>query len=558
MRQPARVTTLAVTLAALPALAVNAAPVDADAPAPSWVFFRDKDLRTPLETMAAWGEAAHHLSPRAVERRRLRGPGADGGPVIDAHDLAVPARYVAAVEATGADLRRTTRWLNAVSVSADRDELAAIAALPFVDHVQPVARTRDPRPGPDRRTPTGLDGFDYGLSNDQLQQINLIALHDAGFTGDGVVIGILDTGFQLIHDAFNQPGHEVEVIGAYDFVDDDDVVGPEPGDPGSQHNHGTYILGTIGSYLPGTIVGGAPDASFVLCKTEDTSDEYQGEEDNYVAGIEFMEGLGADLSTSSLSYYDWYTQDDMDGMTAVTSIALNLAAARGLHSCTAASNRGHDDDPATNHLGAPADALYVITCGAVEITGEIAGFSSDGPSADGRVKPEVLALGVGTATVRPDTTDEYSFVSGTSLSTPLVASALACLVQAHPDWSVDTMREALIATGDRALSDGTFDPEYVYGYGLVNAYEAGRDCNDNGIPDIVDILGGAPDENDNGIPDECEVDPCPADVDDDGVVAISDLLAVLAGWGGADVDVTGDGIVDVADLLAVLSAWGAC
>ena len=122
----------------------------------------------------------------------------------------------------------------------------------------------------------------------QLEQFNLIALHDLGYTAEGILIGVLDTGFHRGHEAFNQPGHEIDVVLEYDFINDDDFTGIEPGDPSAQHNHGTMILGTIASYLPGVLIGGAFDASFILCKTEDATDEYQQEEDFYVAGLQFI------------------------------------------------------------------------------------------------------------------------------------------------------------------------------------------------------------------------------------------------------------------------------
>ena len=242
-----------------------------------------------------------------------------------------------------------------------------------------------------------------------------------------------------------------------------------PAIPSSQHNHGTMILGCIGSYQPGELVGGAYDASFVLAKTEDTSGEYEAEEDNYVAGLQFIEANGADMATSSLGYIDWYTQSQLDGETAVTTIAMNIANSNGLHVCTAAGNEYHDSDPATSSLIAPSDAYRVITCGATDLGGSITSFSSEGPTADGRVKPEVLACGSSTDTVSPSSDTGYTTADGTSLSTPLVACAVACLIEAHPEWTVDELRDALFQTADDYVANGTHDPLFVRGYGVVNA-----------------------------------------------------------------------------------------
>ena len=445
----------------------------------AWVFFTDKGFASTDVENAAIQDVAANYNQRAVQRRLIRStPARRGEPIFTARDLPVCQTYVDAVTNTGARVHVSSRWLNAVSVHATRDQADQIAALPFVDRLEAVRRTQpiealnvcDIGPAP---APAG-DGrsLDYGLSQPQLEQINLIALHDAGYTGQGVVVGILDTGFRRTHQAFNQPFHAVSVLAEYDFVDDDPIAAPEDGDPSSQHEHGTLILGCLGAYKPGDLVGGAYDASFVLAKTEDTTQEVPAEEDAYVAGLEFIESHGADMETSSLGYIDWYTQSQLDGQTAVTTIAVNISTSLGIHHCNAAGNEYHDSSPTTSSLIAPADAFQVITCGAVSSSGSIASFSSDGPTADGRVKPEVLARGVTTHTVSPFSDSTYTTADGTSLSTPLVACAVACLVQAHPSWTVDQMREYIFETADYYVEHETYDPLYVLGYGIVDAFAA--------------------------------------------------------------------------------------
>ena len=455
-------------------------------PAKTWVFFTDKGFSSARELEAALSRVADNFSPRCAQRRMLRGASAArGGPYFDATDLPVSPTYIDAVTATGARLHVASRWLNAISVYATREQAEQIAALPFVDRLEPVARSRRVEPvetQPVSALPAGggPDLLDYGNSAAQLTQINLIALHNAGYTAAGVVVGILDTGFKRSHEAFNTPGHPVQVIAEWDFVNNDPNTAPQAGDPSGQHDHGTMILGTIGAYKPTKLVGGAFDAAFILCKTEDTAGEYPAEEDNFVAGLEFIDLHGGDMSTASLGYIDWYTQAQLNGLTAVTTIGVNISTSKGIHHCNAAGNEGNDTNPTTSHLIAPADAFKGITCGAVNSSGSIASFSSDGPTADGRVKPEVLARGVSTATLSPSSDTGYTTASGTSLSTPVVACAVACLIQAKPYWTVDQMRKNLFETADYYVAHQTYDPLYVRGYGVINAFNASKRCSDAG------------------------------------------------------------------------------
>ncbi|MCX5640552.1 MAG: S8 family serine peptidase [Planctomycetota bacterium] len=496
----------------------------ADAPAPVWVFFKD-DRATP----ASIADTA--LTPRALARRALRRtlPG-----LFDIHDVPMPATRATAVTDTGAQLRAQSRWLCAVSAMATPKQIEALRGLPDVTHVEAVGRGRagwqdeQELPPPEGWT----SSMDYGAANPQLAQIDIPRLHARGDTGAGIVIGILDTGFNRVHDAFNNPAHPLRVIAEWDFINNDGNTGIQAGDNSEQHKHGTWILGTIAAYLPGTMVGGAYDAEFILCKTEDVPTETPIEEDYYVAGLEFIEARGADVATSSLGYIDWYTQADLNGHTAVTTVAVNVATANGVVCCTAAGNAGHDTNPATSTIIAPADAYNVLTCGAVDINGAIVSFSSSGPTADGRLKPEILACGLNTVSVNSTNTTGLSGLSGTSLSTPLVAAAVACILQARPDYGVAQIREALFATASRSDAAGLHpDPLFVEGHGILRAYEAA-------------IRGRRT-----------------ADLNLDGFVNGIDLGLMLGAWGQTGVpgfvfgDITLDGSVGGGDLGALLGQW---
>lgn len=495
-----------------------------DAAVPVWVFFaEDRAMPASLADTA--------LTPRALERRAKRRtlPG-----LFDRADVPVAAAHSEAVAGTGASVRARSRWLNAVSAMATPEQREALAALPGVTHVELVGRGRSG--WSDERMVPPPEGWgsatDYGASIDQLRQIELPRLHSWGMTGQGMVIGVLDSGFNKVHESFTNPAHPLRLIAEWDFINDDGNTGPELGDDPNQHKHGTWILGTMAAYLPGTLVGGAFDAEYVLAKTENVPIETQIEEDWYVAGLEFVELHGADVATSSLGYIDWYTQADLNGTTAVTTVAVNTATANGMVCVTAAGNDGHDSNPATSSIIAPADAFDVITCGAADLGGNIAGFSSSGPTADGRLKPELTACGVATVTVHSTNATGLSAVSGTSLSTPLVAAACACILQARPDYGVASLREALFATASRSDAAGLHpDPLFVEGHGLVRAFGAatrGRSF---------------------------------ADLNLDGRVSGADLGILLGEWGRTGEvgmvygDLSGDGRVNGADVGMLLGAW---
>lgn len=500
------------------------APVRTDL-APHWVFFTDRPASQSLDS------ALEVLTSRSLDRRALRGRA--GAPLIDHRDLPPDAGHIAGLRGAGVEIRVTSRWLNAASVMATPEEIWEIERLPFVTGTQPVRRAAKPDAWEEAPTMFESGGIAasiaYGASTDQVAQIDLAALHDRGFTGQGVVIGVLDSGFNLVHEAFNHPDRPLQVLAQHDFINDDPNVGIEEGDPASQHRHGTWVLGTLAAWLPGALVGTAPDAAYILAKTEDVTSETPIEEDYYVAGLEFIEAEGADIATSSLGYFNWYAGPDFDGQTAVTTIAVNIATQKGLICLTAAGNGGHDEDPTTARLGAPADAFEVITCGAVRDTGVIAAFSSDGPTFDGRVKPEVLARGVAVATVHSTNQTGLAALNGTSFSTPLTAGAVACMLSARRTFDVTSLREALFATATDSVAGIAPDPLFIRGYGIVQADAASR----HGLK--------------------------PADLNLDGAVGGADLGLLLSQWGaclGCAADLDGDGLVDGADLGLLLADWG--
>lgn len=426
------------------------------AAAPVWIFFRDHGALSLPGTARDRALAAARVTPRAMERR-AKAARERGIARIDDLDLPPDPAYVAAVTARGGAIRTTSAWLNAVSVEAPAESLARIEALPFVTRARPVANAVDDQIAPED---TSGSPEDPGPSFLQIDMLHVPEVHAMGDHGEGVVICVLDSGFQLDHQSLRQ----LEIRGQRDFVNGDDDPSYDPRtDLPTQPMHGTAVLSVLAGYAPGTLIGPAYRSEFLLGKTERISSELRVEEDYWVAGVEWAEAEGADILTSSLTYKLWYQWRDLDGRTSPATRAANLALERGLLIVNAIGNEG----PREGSIGAPADAPAVITVGAVNGIGTLAGFSSVGPTYDRRVKPDLVALGSQVWTAQARTWDRYARMSGTSFSAPLVAGCAALVLSRHPDWGPEAVKDALAMSASRADR-----PDNQYGWGIVNARDA--------------------------------------------------------------------------------------
>lgn len=314
-------------------------------------------------------------------------------------------------------------------------------------------------------------GLDYGPSITQNALMHVPEIHNLGITGKNVLIGMMDTGFNRNHEALGG----VQVVAEWDFIKKDGNTANETGDPAGQDKHGSTTLGTIAGFKTGQLIGPAYEAQFALAKTEVENKEITIEEDNWVAGIEWMDSLGVDVVSSSLGYAFGfldrpdYLFSEMDGKTAITTKAAEEAVKRGM---VVVNSMGNERETFWKHLISPADGPHVIAVGAVGASGWLASFSSPGPTADGRIKPDCVAMGEQVYGLRFNPFGQiiyngYGYVSGTSYSCPLTAGVVGLILSAHPDLTPAQVMEAIHQTSDRA-----HQPDNDYGYGLVNAYKA--------------------------------------------------------------------------------------
>jgi subtilisin family serine protease len=415
---------------------------------PHWVVYTQKGI----------GQT-DYISPAAWQRRSTRAILVD----FTRYDTPVSIEYILQTQAAGVEIRSVSRWLNAVSVTGNLEALERVRCLPFVAQVRPVASfrrevlqaeaAREPRLGK-------VAAFDYGPSYFQVAMLGIDSLHNSGLTGHGLLIGIMDTGFDTSHVAFDSLRAGGRIVATRDFLNGDtDVMD----NWGGQRSHGTAVHSILGGFVEAELIGTAFGADFALAKTESVLAEIRAEEDHWIAAAEWMESLGVDIITSSLGYTDWYDTTQLDGDTPLITRAADIAVSLGVMVVNAAGNEGNN--PAWRKVTPPADGDSVFAVGGVDINGEVTGFSSRGPTADGRIKPDFCALGSGVYVA--NYFGGYATMSGTSFSTPLIAGGIALMLEAHPEWNYLDIVQALRL----ASSNGT-RPNNQIGWGIPDFVSA--------------------------------------------------------------------------------------
>ncbi len=418
----------------------------------AWIFFLDKPQ---ADTFLS--QPLLMLSQRSFDRRaRLNiNP--------DLKDVPVDSNYINQINsAQGILYKGKSKWLNAVHVQGNQTDIQNLLNLSFVDKIEfanknigIVMRHRpfeaQPVPINSRRT-----GFDYGYGAGQINMLHGEVMHQQNYTGQGVLIGIIDAGFQQVDTAslFQTLFQNHKIVDTYNFVSNDTNVY-------QFHMHGSGVLSSIAAKSEGVLVGTAPDVSVALYVSEDVSQEMPIEETYWAEAAERADSIGVDVINTSLGYQTYdrpeysYTMADLNGQTSFISRAAEIAVSRGINVVVSAGNSGNTNWP---KIGMPADAADVITVGAVDGSRNKAGFSSVGPTADGRIKPEVMAQGVGAAVYW---NGQIQALNGTSFSAPIIAGMVSCMVQANPNKTPAQIKQDLISISDRYNH-----PDNDYGYGI--------------------------------------------------------------------------------------------
>jgi len=412
------------------------------------VFFKDKDA-SPYSVSSP----SAFLSQRAINRRIQQGIS------VTEMDIPVNDSYVTLVENTGAEVYFQTRWLNGVLIQCDPSLVNTIRDLSCVDHVEFVAPGTKLQSGRKRSSARRKGTAAGEVTDGQLDMIGLDDMHLEGIKGEGVLIAIFDSGFQGVNlsDPFAQVRNDglIDLEVSHDFVYNTENVF-------QYDEHGTAVFSVIAAYQPGTFVGGAYEAQYQLYVTEDVNSEYRVEEYNWLFAAERADSAGVDIISSSLGYYSFddgamdYPKSALDGKTTVVTRAAQWAFERGIVVVCSAGNEGTN---AWQTITAPADAAGVLAIGAVNDGLQRINLSSKGPSADGRIKPDVMALGQNTSVILPN--GNVGAATGTSLAAPLITSLVAGLRQKYPMLHATVIIEAIRNSASQARH-----PDSLMGYGV--------------------------------------------------------------------------------------------
>jgi hypothetical protein len=446
-----------------------------------------KDKGSSKYTLAKPGD---YLSQRSIERRLLQSI------PLDQTDLPVSPSYLQSLKDEGVEIFYKSKWLNIVMANLNPDQVNMVKGLPFVVSASPTTALVQKKNSffkkfiqhekvqklDESKIKSSYKStmLDYGAAANQAQMLKIDEIHDLGYTGHGMTIAVIDAGYNSADemDAFDSLFMNNRILAVHDFVQPgNDIYNPDIS------THGTMVLSTMGANLPGQMIGTAPHASYYLLRSEDATAEYLMEEYYWVTAAEYADSAGVDVINTSLGYTtfdnaaDNHTYQDMNGDTAPITIGADLAAKKGMLVVNSAGNEGNNE---WIYISAPADGDSVLTVGAVTDMGDYAYFSSRGPTADGRIKPDVAAQGQGSIVASPW---GISMANGTSFSSPIMSGAAACFWQANPTYSNMEIISFIKQSGSLANN-----PDNLIGWGIPDFVKANALTASNSLPQAKTIF----------------------------------------------------------------------
>ena len=429
------------------------------------VYLKDKG-----ETSFKLSLPEEFLSPESVERRML------WATFVDETDFPVSQSYIDELEATGVSLVVQSKWMKTVVVEST-DSLVAerLAIISFVDSVKCVWTGEErvnTQPCADdinniASNDTPADNF-YGEAAAQIEMLNGLRIHNAGYRGKGMRIAVIDAGFLNVN--------KMDAFASMKLIGTRNVTFPER-NVFCEDNHGTKVLSCMAANLSGVMVGTAPEASYLLIKSEDIRGEYPIEEDFWASAVEYADSVGVDVISSSLGYFrydglpEYYKKEDIDGKTSFVSRIAGIAAKKGILIVTSAGNEGAGE---WEKITFPADVQDILTVGSITSEKERSSFSSVGMTADYRIKPDVVALGTRVSVI--DDSGQLFYTNGTSFSTPIVAGLTACLWQAFPLLKNTEVIELI-----KESSSQYKKPDAQLGYGIPDMFNAYNKANNDAL-----------------------------------------------------------------------------
>ncbi len=478
-----------------------------------WILFTDKGISDKSQEDNYFKIHSNMITKKSIERRQLR---CDN--VFDFNDIPVRSDYIDILRDMGIEIRNQSKWLNGVSVHASKSDILSIALLDWVYAVYPLAVSDNDNYLENIENmyeckavqDTVINKYNYGTAGDfQIEQVYINRLHNMGYTGKGVTIALFDTGvkvkriddgdsyyFKATHKALD----DLNIVYTYSMIDDTEFVGmlEITDDELFKVDHGTKMLGLLGGYYSGELISPAFGADYMLFETEDPTQEITSEEDNWIRAAEIADSLGVDIISSSLGYKDWYPYSYMTGDSCLITKAADIAVQKGIVVVNSIGNITDGIDNPDTSIIAPADGDYVIAVGGVDDYNLFSTISATGPTYDKylllsdstlnpdtlgfnldtfRIKPDISALAEFPYTVVANNDSSYNFVGGTSGATAIISGGCALLLQAHPDWTPQMIREAIVKTSYapyRSIIDSSLWtlPNDTVGYGIADFYSA--------------------------------------------------------------------------------------